>query len=318
MALYPLTTAHSIMFHHFHGGQHGKGQGSLSAEDLQMMISFIGHEHILSAEEWTEKALNGSLKANNLCFSFDDGLRCQWDIALPVLRKHKITAFFFIPSAPLNGEMLKMEVYRYIRHECFDSMDDFYAAFEEMIARSRFAAECHDALREFVPAAYLSEYKFYTDGDRRFRYIRDKALGPERFESIMDALVDHLTQEGVIDPKKLHDLLWFSANEVRSLKKEGHVIGLHSHNHPTDMAALSVEKQKEEYEINADILTSASGAPVTCMSHPCNSYTSETLKILKGLGINLGFRSRMEGSGESLLELPRQDHAHVFAMMQQS
>ncbi len=59
------------------------------------------------------------------------------------------------------------------------------------------------------------------------------------------------------------------------------------------------------------------------MSHPCGSYNSNTLEILKKLGIELGFKQIMSGKSEkgmkkinnSFLEIARQDHAEIVKRM---
>jgi hypothetical protein len=52
------------------------------------------------------------------------------------------------------------------------------------------------------------------------------------------------------------------------------------------------------------------------MSHPCNSYTADTLSILAELGISLGFRATMRGAADaSALERPREDHANIMVQM---
>ena len=80
------------------------------------------------------------------------------------------------------------------------------------------------------------------------------------------------------------------------------------------MVHLSVSQQRQEYVQNSDYLAKLlHGIPIA-MSHPRNSYSADTLDILRSLGIQIGFRALMK-RGESLLELPRQDHAHILTMM---
>ena len=88
-SLYP----HGITFHHFHDDKHYKGQGSISQKEFERILIYIGVNRILSPEEWLHKLENKSLKKNDVCLTFDDGLRCQMDIALPVLESHNIKAF---------------------------------------------------------------------------------------------------------------------------------------------------------------------------------------------------------------------------------
>ncbi len=303
------------MFHHFHGGAHAPGQGSISADDLNRMLDFLGTENIVTPDAWLRGIAAGTLRPGQLCLTFDDGLKCQYDIAAPILAKRGLTAFFFVPSAPLESGTLPLEIYRYVRGTCFASMDAFYEAFDREIEASPYASAVAEGLKEFNPRSYLSAFDFYTDGDRRFRFIRDKILGSERYATIMDAVVRACAARGLVDVTTLPSLLWMSRDDVKNLRAQGHVIGLHSHTHPTDMASLPAAQQEDEYRRNRACLSSLLGEEIVCMSHPCNSYGSGTLELLQGMGIRCGFRSMMHGGGGSALELPRQDHAHVFAMM---
>ena len=88
---------HGIMFHHFHDdGIHTKGQGSIDKDDFYKMINFIGRNNILDADVFFEKFKNNKLKSHEVCLTFDDAIKCQIDIALPVLEEHKIKKVSFL------------------------------------------------------------------------------------------------------------------------------------------------------------------------------------------------------------------------------
>ena len=89
------------------------------------------------------------------------------------------------------------------------------------------------------------------------------------------------------------------------------MVGLHSHTHPTRIERLPVEIQRDEYRKNFDCLLDLLGERPEAMSHPCNSYSRDTLKILRELGISLGFAANMQARGQSELEYPREDHANL-------
>jgi peptidoglycan/xylan/chitin deacetylase (PgdA/CDA1 family) len=112
-----------------------------------------------------------------------------------------------------------------------------------------------------------------------------------------------------IDVREISKNLWCSREDIRHLKNTGHVIGLHSHTHPTDLKALQPELQRKEYADNQSLLVELIGDSISTMSHPCNSYNDDTLFILRNLGIDLGFRSNLEEGFPSPLEYPRLDHA---------
>jgi peptidoglycan/xylan/chitin deacetylase (PgdA/CDA1 family) len=88
---------------------------------------------------------------------------------------------------------------------------------------------------------------------------------------------------------------------------------MHSHTHPTKMEYLSAAEQRREYGTNHDLLAALLGTRPTTVSHPCNSYSAETLRILADLGVRLGFRADVARPVASMLELPREDHANLRA-----
>ncbi|MBT2282005.1 hypothetical protein J7E78_00325 [Paenibacillus polymyxa] len=181
--------AHGIMFHHFHNDRHIKGQGSISNEQLEKMIEYIGRKNILSADEWYERAVNNKLKETDLCITLDDGLKCQFDVAYPVFKYYGITAFWFVYSSPFQGELEWLEVYRYFRFSNFEDIDDFYNEFFSYLKLTDYKHEILKEMENFIPSQHLSDFPFYTDNDRTFRYIRDEVLGPERYHHVMKLML---------------------------------------------------------------------------------------------------------------------------------
>ena len=73
---------HGIMFHHFHDQKrHIKSQGSISAKQFERLIKLKGPDKFLTPYDFMDKCQNKALKKNDLCLTFDDSLKCQFDIA---------------------------------------------------------------------------------------------------------------------------------------------------------------------------------------------------------------------------------------------
>lgn len=301
-----------VMFHHFHGGRFPLSQGSISAADLDAMIVAIGRERILSAREWLHRAETGALQAGDLCFTFDDNLMCQYEVALPVLRHHGITAFWFVYTSVNQGNPERLEIYRHFRTVSFPSVDAFYDAFNAFVAQRPEGDEVKAALALFDPDAYLADYSYLSRGDKVFRFTRDRILGRERYETIMD---DMLVAHG-FDMGALFDLLWMGDRHLSEMHAEGHVIGLHSHSHPTTMGDLAPDLQRAEFEANAAHIEQVTGERPRTVSHPNNSYSEVTLDILGAMGITLGFRANMTPVAPHALTLPRHNHALVHRAVQ--
>ena len=301
---------HALMFHHFHGPAPPE-QGSVSGEELAGIIDFVGRERILPAREWLERAVTGTLEGPEVCLSFDDGLRCQYDTALPVLESLGIEAFWFTYTAVLDGELVRMEIYRRFRNSMYPNVNEFYADFFRVVTHSDYRSQVASALAAFSPSGYLPHSPFYTAADRRFRFVRDRVLGVTAYEEIMDGMIE----AAGTSVAELAEGVWLEESHLRELHSAGHVIGMHSHTHPLQIGELSAEAQEREYTANYERLKALLGEAPLAMSHPHNSYGDETLRILRRLGVKVGFRANMGLPQFTDLEFPRQDHANIVQEM---
>ena len=303
---------HAVMFHHFHDDdRHPRSEGSLSVGDFERLLEYLGARfELLDARVFADKVLAGDLQGSEVCLSFDDSLKCQFDLAVPVLATRGLSAFFFVYTSVFTDTPDKLELYRDFRNTRFADVAAFQDAFFAAFATRDPAA--HQRAMETFDPGFLAAFPFYTDGDRRFRWARDQVLGPGAYGALMDQmLADH-----GYDSAAATSRLWMSEEDLRRIADAGHVAGLHSHSHPTTMDTLSRSAQATEYETNRGLLMAITGADVWAMSHPCGRYSTDTLSVLRDLGITVGFRSSLSVPDiVSALEIPRADHANVFREM---
>lgn len=305
------------MFHHFHDGKlHKKSQGSITADDLYKLVKFIGRNNILNAEVFYDKLKKKKLKKSDVCFTFDDSIKCQLDIALPVLEDLKIKAFFFVYTSLFEGRPDNLEIYRHFRTNYFTSIKRFYNEFYKAFGKN--LKKFFDEHENFI-SKRKKTFSFYSTEDIKFRLVRDQLLSKKRYESIMSFLM----KEKKFKPENHYKNLFFYKESLNKLNSLGHSIGLHSHTHPTLMEKLSYEEQKLEYKKCISIISkilNKSESSIKFMSHPCGSYNQDTLKILNELGIKLGFKQimniekdrGMKKINNSFLEIARQDHAEII------
>lgn len=298
-----------VMFHHFHGGRHPHAQGSMSGQDMVRLIGAIGRDRFLSAHDFVERALAGTLPEDVLCLTFDDNLMCQFEIALPVMRDMGLTGLWNINTAPLVKNVDRLELYRHYRMNAFSDVEAFYAAYFARLNEGSLGVRVRAALGGFDPDTYLAEHSVYTRNDRIFRFIRDHVLTNDEYFAVMDGMIIESVDYSVSDAV---NLLWMKQEHLRVLVDEGHMIGLHTHNHPTNIAALSRAEQEREYALNASTLFEQLGVRPGAMTHPNGSYNADTLDILRGMGIRVAFRADPYLASPSLMELPRYDHAELM------
>ena len=302
---------HGLLFHHFWDNSHPRGQGAISGDEFELILKHVGLENLLRAEDWLKRARSNTLRETDICITFDDGLRCQFDVALPVLEKHNLTAFWFIYTAPIVGEFDELEIFRYFRTSCFENISDFYNAFDLFIAESDFSQSVSAQVRDADIDKYLPHAPFYSYRDRRFRFIRNEILGPERYARVMNDIMRHRQ----FDREAVAGNLWLSKEQIGVLDSKDHVIGLHSHSHPTSLEKQDRKTQRNEFQTNKSILENVTGGTITSASYPCNSYSDITLDVLRDLGISVAFRADTSRKRDPYLELPRINHALILERM---
>lgn len=301
---------YGIMFHHFCDAKHPKGQGAISGEELEEMLHYVGLDNILPAEDFQRRLVSNKLKNTDVCITFDDNLKCQYDVAYPVLKKYKITALWFIYTSPFEGINERLEIYRYYRTVTFSSIDDFYDCFFNKLMESEFEIMVNKGLKDFSPDNY-SMFPFYSYNDRKFRFIRDEIL-KEKYFQVMDGIIE---KDDNFSIEKIRKDLWMDESCIKQLAAEGHMIGLHSHTHPTQLAETSYKDQKREYISNFETIKRISGKEPISVSYPCNSYNDDTLKVMNSLKISIGFTAIMVSDISNPLTLPRNDHANILKEM---
>ncbi len=308
------------MFHHFHDdGIHTKGQGSIDKDDFYKMINFIGRNNILDANIFYEKFKNNKLKNNEVCLTFDDALKCQIDIALPVLEDLQIKSFFFAYTSMFQGKVDNLEFFRYFRMNYFKNVDEFYNNFYKVLDDD---LNSFFENNRFIIEQTKIRFPHYSISDIKFRLVRNNFLTKIQYEEIMFLMF----KEKQFNPYDFSKKLFFEKSDLQTLNHLGHIVGLHSHNHPTQLEKLSYDEQNNEYvkclSLISDILNKPKNE-IKSMSHPCGSYNQDTLQILKNLGIELGFKQIMTIEPEkgmkkinnSFLEVARQDHADILRRM---
>ncbi|SFP70356.1 Polysaccharide deacetylase [Bradyrhizobium sp. Ghvi] len=299
------AAAPALMFHHFCGEHHPRGQGAISADELATLIEHVGPGNILPAREWLSAFRGGTLQPQQTCLTFDDNLKCQLDVAVPVLEHYGLTGFWFVYTCYSTDRRLpRLEVYRYFRTVRFADIEDFYKEFFGLAAQL-YGDEVTTWLARFDRLRFPMYPSFYSLNDCKFRQSRDALLGEERYFAVMDRM---LANHG-LDPDEIARAVLMSDDEIAKLHRRGHVVGLHSHTHPTDLARFAEDRQAWEYERNFAALETILGEKPTTMSHPCNSYDGSTLRLLDRLGIEVGFRADADQAAYSSLELPRRDHS---------
>jgi len=311
---------HGLMFHHFHDQKkHLESQGSITKDEFYRIIRYVGRKNILNAEEFYNKLQLKKLKKTDLCITFDDAIKSQYDIALPVLEDLNIKSFFFVYSSLFSGKPDLLELFRYFRTNAYKNVDEFYRDFFDLV---NFDLKKYFMRKRIKINQIRKKFSFYSENDIKFRLVRDELLTKKEYTKFMKTLF----KKKRFDISKIKKKLFFSKQNLVNIKNLGHSIGLHSHSHPTNFDKLKYKDQLLEYKRNINIIkkiTDLKKEDIKYMSHPCGNYNSTTLKILKDLKIKLGFKQimtiekerKMKNINNSPLEIARQDHSNIMRLI---
>lgn len=278
-------TGYGVMFHDLCSDEFNSYADSITVDQFSKIITQLRQvANVCTPLEFTEKVESRRLSNQDVVLTFDDGLASQFHLAVPVLEAVRLKAFFFIYTPIREQSVDTLQIAKSLARDHFQDTESFYKTFRACAAQllgSPFIV----AYESSEAGNYRQHQTFYTENDRRFRYVRDLFMTRSQFTEVLNSIASsrNLQLEEIGERKLMTD------TEISDLSAMGHEIGLHSTSHPTNLKDLSFEDIEYEWSNNFDSLRSIVGKGLSAASHPCGSYSNESLQVLSGLGIRIGF-----------------------------
>lgn len=217
-------------------------------------------------------------KNNLFLITFDDGLKEQFDFALPILDELNIPALFFINS--INHLEKKVSLVHKIH--LVRSVISSELLFENLVKvtnRKLSLTEMEQA-RQF--------YRFDTTKSAEIKYF-------------LNVLLDFATQEKFInsiftkyfDENQVLESLYMNTSEIQQLIKRGY-IGSHTHTH-LPLGIYDEQTILYELETTKSYLENIGGITINCVAYPYGTKeaaTEEVGKLAEHVGYKLGFTTK--------------------------
>lgn len=235
---------------------------------------------VLPLDEAVSRLKSGTLPARSVAITFDDGYADNFENALPILKKHGVSATFFVATGFLDGGRMwndtVIEAIRRCPDEALDIEDLGHFRLDSLAARRR-AIE-----------AIISRIKYLP--------IRERAEKAERIAE----------EAGVSLPSDL----MMTSEQIRQIHRSGMPIGVHTVAHP-NLVNLRLDEAREEIVKSRNFLENLLGARVGLFAYPNGKpgkdYSREHVNLTKELGFDAAF-STMHGCAtrhSDLFQLPR-------------
>lgn len=254
-------------------------------EHLQILKKYY---QVIPVKEVVEHLNKGTIPANSVCLTFDDGYADNYLNALPLLEKYNCPATFFIVTGFVDRK----------QHFWWDTLANVLLDSERL--PDTFSIDLPD---QDYTAVLNDETELTPELRRKHRLWHYPAPPPSRRAGIYLAIYEKMKalspveQEGVArhfralqpDQTVLDEQL--PVSEAQLLRMDQHAladIGLHTHSHPA-LGVQSAARQQAEIESCANCLKEMAGHYIPVISYPHGHYNQQTLKIAKEQRLLAGF-----------------------------
>lgn len=236
--------------------------------------------NVLPLDKAVSQLKTGSLPARAACITFDDGYADNHEVAAPILRRHGLTATFFIATGFMDGgRMWNDTVIESVRHAGTAMLD--------LGSTGRF------------PIATLAEKSAAIEsviGQIKYRPIGERL-----------AIAALVAETAHVAPP---DNLMMTSTQVKALRHMGMQIGAHTVTHPI-LACLTEEQATQEIKSSKDHLEALLGERVGLFAYPNgkpgDDYDVKTVAIVRGLGFDAAVSTHWGTSvaGDDLFQICR-------------
>lgn len=257
------------------------GETDANTFDRQLAV-LKTYFNILPLSDAVKRIHDGSLPPRTACITFDDGYADNAEIALPLLKKHGLSATFFVATGFLDGGRMWNDTVIELVRRTPDSVLDLtalgFGCIEIATTQQRTQAI----------SALLGQLKY---------------LPFEARQEQIERLCTHLQLALPTD-------LMMTSGQVRNLHNAGMDIGAHTVNHPI-LARVDTAVARREIENGKETLENIIGAPVRLFAYPNGKpgqdYLSEHVTMVKSLGFDAAVSTAWGAfrGKDDLYQLPR-------------
>ena len=241
------------------------GVFSATPQALDAQLAFITRHFEVVSPEAIERDPNA--RGRRVLVTFDDGYRDNYDLAYPILRRHGVSAAFFLATDFLDRPRVPW--------------------WDELAWMAR------QSSRPTLEGGEWFERALPLDGDRRFAIAElarvYKSLPTERTEAFVEHCAD-AAGTGRCDPAAAADL-WMSWEMAAEMRDAGMTIGGHSATHPV-LGNADPAVQRREIEECKRRLADQLDLSMRYFAYPVglpSAFSETTRRLLREAGVTLAF-----------------------------
>ncbi|MDB4513390.1 polysaccharide deacetylase family protein [Akkermansiaceae bacterium] len=236
--------------------------GVTPAQFEAQLIELSKHGEFVSQTQLRNAIVNSDpLPENSLLITFDDGLREQYESAVPVLDRLGIPAIFFACSRPqVESRILDVHRIHILRSEkAPQEILDLLIPFMESRGRSKDLTELYKQAE--------STYRYDQGQNALVKYIINFLINPLDKTEFLDQAFDNLLpgREEVLFKE-----LYMTTEQLCDLASRDY-LGVHGHDH-SPVGGLSNSDQEYQITESKRLLQNLVKLPLDCFSYPHGTY----------------------------------------------
>ncbi len=230
-------------------------------DELGRNFEFISRDDLVRAVEE-----GVSLPERACLVTFDDGLREQSEIALPLLEERGIPAVFFVCGQPLEEpHVLFVHKVHHLREAMPD--EELLPVLEEQLSREGFDVEA------ISPEKAKASYRYDTAEAAHVKYLLNVVLGPRRPEPV-ERVFAQLFSEADLAAQ-----LYMTHDQVRELHASAS-LGAHAYTH-RPLAVLEPADARADIERGVAVLERITGSRPRTFSYPWGSAAAVNFDVVR-------------------------------------
>lgn len=254
--------------------------------ELDRQLELLGRTFEFVSRDDIVRAVRGerSLPERACAITFDDGLRCQFDLALPVLERHGVPGIFFVTGAPLiERRVLHVHRVHWVRERIDDAALWETAHLEVSRAPD---APAFDALNDAE-----ATYRYDSPAAARVKFLLQFGLPRE----LRERITERVFRETGGDEEELFRALYMERGHVLELERRG-ALGAHALTHHA-LGPMAPAEARYELQHGAAILEAVTGTRPLLLSYPYGvpgAVTVETARAAAESGFVAAFTTERD------------------------
>lgn len=251
---------------------------------FDQILAWLGNSfNVLPLDQAARRLSEGTLPSRAVAITFDDGYEDNCSVALPILRRHGVSATFFIASGFLDGGRMWNDTV------------------VESVRATRGPVLNLDALG-------LGRYPVETWSDKRA--VIDTLLPMLKYLPLRERVERAEAIAGAAGLTELPGNLMMSSEQVRSLRVAGMQVGAHTRDHPI-LSRLDDREARDQICGSKADLEAILGESVGLFAYPNGKpkrdYTDVHVVMLREAGFETAVSTSTGASqrGSDRLQLPR-------------